>query len=93
MFQVEEDMNSGPSIQFFVMSDKEKSQIEKELKKIKKNDEYNQKVSEIEVFYKNGIWYDTISNLNALIEQDPENNDLLEFKNKLYESVNKASND
>lgn len=91
-FNLTNESDKGPvnlKLKFYTLDDKQKKQFAKELAEIKAEDDYIEKVSELELFYKKAIWFDVVSLLNELITENPEDQSLIEFKEKLYQTVQK----
>lgn len=84
-----EDMQEDLNLNFYSLSDEEKNKLASQLKQINDEDDYSKKVSELELLYQNAIWFDVVSLLNELIKQYPEDASLVEFKEKLYQTVQK----
>lgn len=81
------DMAEELKLVFYSLSDKQKKKLASKLNKFKAEDDYSKKVSELELFYENAIWFDVVSLLNELLKQYPEDQSIVNFKEKLYQTV------
>ena len=81
------DMAEDLKLNFYSLSDEQKNELASQLNEFKAEDDYSKKVSALDLFYKNAIWFDVVSLLNELLKQYPEDQSLFNFKEKLYQSV------
>ncbi|MEW5818789.1 MAG: DUF928 domain-containing protein [Cyanobacteriota bacterium] len=69
---------ASSKIYFYKLTDKEKDSISKDLLGAQ-----NQK-AKLDVFIENGIWFDTVEQLNSMLEKLPEDKDLKAIKETIY---------
>ena len=76
-------------LNFYVLDEEKQQQIVNDLSKIQAEDDYSKKILELELLYKNAIWFDVVSRLNELMKEYPDDQTLIDFKQKLYQTVQK----
>jgi hypothetical protein len=97
--QPKEETIANNKLTFAMMSDDEKKEINQDLVTIEesiKKENQNEtsqdiekltEIHELNYFVKNGYWHDAIFKLNTIIAENPEDTELIEYKELLYKPI------
>lgn len=76
------------SLDFYILSNDEKSGLISKLNSLNSNksdDDYENAINELNFYVDEGLWFDLIEKLNQMLSKYPGDNDLIEFKTKIYQ--------
>lgn len=91
LFTVKSDVKSDKldlPIEFYILSNKEKQDLNAKLNQLKETNNPLDISDELNFYIDEGLWFDLIGSLNKAILKNPENKDLIECKDDIYQ-VNK----
>ncbi|MEW5821863.1 MAG: hypothetical protein AB1782_16840 [Cyanobacteriota bacterium] len=77
-------------VYFYILSKQDKTGIIKELNTIKTKDEDEKAIAEMNVFVDNAVWHDAVNRLNKVLSKYPDDQELIDFKEKLYDAASKS---
>ena len=91
LFTVKSDVDSDKldfPIEFYILSKKEKQDLNAKLNLLKETNNPLDIADELNFYIEEGLWFDLIGSLNQALLKNPENKDLIEYKDDIYQ-VNK----